>query len=993
MDESFGVPAYRTPGLSTPGLDALKDEELEELAWKAMDAHQGGTQSRKTSQKGQRSTGAEQTFMPSAAVTILASPALMQMSPNVEVRKKRSPRKTVVVAPPSPKEQLLPMSESPADGSSGSQPRKAKSHAHDSRQQIAPGASRSGEPATSRLPKRKTLATAPVVVDVEEQPESALVVPQKESREDRRRRMGLQSRDTTSGTSTSETGVGLAPPSPKEGPTHFAPFAPSPLRHQASLSPTKRRLTSLLDFSPSKGKNLGRSFADESEEMERSSELLKLLGKSPSPKQQRRSSQSQRTSSFTRRRSEESSLLLHIEDSTSQRWTMDSDSTVLQESSVLPAAEASSPTPMMVETESRDIEHAREGALDLTTPARNAMLLASIEEEEEYSRTEQLKCDDEELPAHTPAPADPQSPVRRSPRRQSAADTEQRPSHPTGDHDPGQWPQAEPSAETRQVSFSDNLSATRGSSGPINSEEISQPCDAGARSSERRVRTVPYDSQAKPSVVSLASAQASPQQPLQRPSPAKARTGRATAASVKSARQPDARGAAAAAAAGRGSVLSPRPKSQGLKAKESHVLAAAKDAQMRGRVAQGTSSSSRDLRPSLAPSGSKPQVTRVSSPAKAKTNAPRIASPVKPPVASPVKARVASPAKAQDTSPAKARTAAPVESQDALPVEPKIAPRPRTVSHKATQAGGPSDVFTHNDTQVRDKRPPVETKPKQEKQQRALKTSIATDGAQSSSSRVDTRAADVPEGFRLSSTGSLVAVARPQPRSTATGSSEQPFAPSAQHLAKLLAAAEEAERLRRSRVEYKAHDVPAYLERRRLELKMEEEQQLQRQIEAVRAKELGQPAAGEGAGEAANRRRTIPATSRSAVLAPALMGRPPATSHAAVAKVPERSDTRSGPAAGSSKPAPRPFVSATSTRLAERAAWENKRAARDALLEAERAAARAERERREEEELKKERARRIPKANPVPREIYGTSGIVTVRKTRESSRTQSGRHP
>ena len=135
---------------------------------------------------------------------------------------------------------------------------------------------------------------------------------------------------------------------------------------------------------------------------------------------------------------------------------------------------------------------------------------------------------------------------------------------------------------------------------------------------------------------------------------------------------------------------------------------------------------------------------------------------------------------------------------------------------------------------------------------------------------------------------------------------------------------------------------------------MEQDAELQRQIQEIRAKELG---GGAEAGTSNGKTRA----SRYSTLPLGLQGARPV-------KTP-----RSVPTSSSSA-----FVSATSARLAERATWETRRAAREALLEAEREKAREEREIREAEELKQERARRIPKANPIPEDIYG-SRVVQVK--------------
>lgn len=197
----------------------------------------------------------------------------------------------------------------------------------------------------------------------------------------------------------------------------------------------------------------------------------------------------------------------------------------------------------------------------------------------------------------------------------------------------------------------------------------------------------------------------------------------------------------------------------------------------------------------------------------------------------------------------------------------------------------------------------------------------------------------VPEGFRLTSTGSLVHIAP-----TLSKGDDLPFATSAAHQAKLQQAIEEEERIRKERSQVKAHTVPGYLKQRREELEKERELDLQREIEFIRQQE-------QGSGASTSSKRNLPES---------LMGTRPRS-------------TRGNRHASTSDntAAVKPFVSSLEARHQERQAWEAKRKAREELLEHERRKARAVREKREEEALKLERERRVVKAHPVPEHIYG----------------------
>ncbi|PWN29533.1 hypothetical protein BDZ90DRAFT_112931 [Jaminaea rosea] len=220
---------------------------------------------------------------------------------------------------------------------------------------------------------------------------------------------------------------------------------------------------------------------------------------------------------------------------------------------------------------------------------------------------------------------------------------------------------------------------------------------------------------------------------------------------------------------------------------------------------------------------------------------------------------------------------------------------------------------------------------------------------------------DVPAGYRVTSTGQLVPTAASstatvpsassRTRRTAPVASSVSYTPSAAHFSSLLSATEASATSSSSRA-LGAGDVPAYLARRREEVQREVDDELARRIEKARRDELARSGA-------------RGSSSRFAHLPPALMG-------------PKGSSSSSRTAA----PAPAP-PSALSQRLESRRAWETSRRARDALVEAERAAAREERERLEAEELRKERERRCPRANPVPEEIYGTVKRERIGRRRE----------
>lgn len=165
----------------------------------------------------------------------------------------------------------------------------------------------------------------------------------------------------------------------------------------------------------------------------------------------------------------------------------------------------------------------------------------------------------------------------------------------------------------------------------------------------------------------------------------------------------------------------------------------------------------------------------------------------------------------------------------------------------------------------------------------------------------------VPDGFRMSSTGTLVAQTQCQPFT----STLRRRAPSTS--GKVVKASSSA-------VSSKANPVPEWMKRRREALKKEEESRLQKELERVRAQELG------GQEETVDKEKK------------------------------RRRPTAAQPSR----------TSAVETRIAERAAWEAKRKANEELIALEKDKARKEREEREEEEYRLARQKTIVRANPVP---------------------------
>jgi hypothetical protein len=160
----------------------------------------------------------------------------------------------------------------------------------------------------------------------------------------------------------------------------------------------------------------------------------------------------------------------------------------------------------------------------------------------------------------------------------------------------------------------------------------------------------------------------------------------------------------------------------------------------------------------------------------------------------------------------------------------------------------------------------------------------------------------VPDGFRISSTGTLVSKTKCQPFKVASA----PLAPRASSAVGVTS------------TQTKANPVPAWLKRRKETLRMEEDEKLQKELERVREQELGK----EPVGKKEPKR---------------------------VAKQPQTG-----------------FTSAVDKRIAERAAWETKRQAKEDLLKEEKEKAKQERLEREEKEYQLARQRSIVRANPVP---------------------------
>lgn len=177
----------------------------------------------------------------------------------------------------------------------------------------------------------------------------------------------------------------------------------------------------------------------------------------------------------------------------------------------------------------------------------------------------------------------------------------------------------------------------------------------------------------------------------------------------------------------------------------------------------------------------------------------------------------------------------------------------------------------------------------------------------------------VPEGFRLSSTGQLVAISKPKEFSFAKPSSRATQATREETRQGVTSGP-------------KANPVPEWLKKRREALKKEEAARLKAELERVRLEELHR-------------------------------GQAPQPSQSRLRGQQEANNNVHGPAA---TVAPGAFVSSVEARLAERAAWEERRREKEEALERQREAARLERQKRDDEEYREARKRSVPKANPVP---------------------------
>ncbi|CAO1623166.1 unnamed protein product [Sympodiomycopsis kandeliae] len=250
----------------------------------------------------------------------------------------------------------------------------------------------------------------------------------------------------------------------------------------------------------------------------------------------------------------------------------------------------------------------------------------------------------------------------------------------------------------------------------------------------------------------------------------------------------------------------------------------------------------------------------------------------------------------------------------------------KSSAFKETRANKVSDQVRHDAKKAATRSKTALAKASTVEKKPAAKVSSSSSSL--STRRMPSTLQDIPEGFRMTSTGSLVPCVP-----TLDEGEPIPFAPSLSHQAKLQKAIEEEERIRKERSQVKAHQVPDYLKKRRQELEAEREAELQREIDSIRQSE----------GQRHSKRQ----------ISESLMGNKPRTR--------TTSTTTSG----------KPFVSSLELRNQERQAWESKRKAREDLLENERSKARDERLKREEEELRLERERRVIKAHCVPEHIYG----------------------
>lgn len=164
-----------------------------------------------------------------------------------------------------------------------------------------------------------------------------------------------------------------------------------------------------------------------------------------------------------------------------------------------------------------------------------------------------------------------------------------------------------------------------------------------------------------------------------------------------------------------------------------------------------------------------------------------------------------------------------------------------------------------------------------------------------------------PSGFRMSSTGTLVAQTQCQPFSVASQRRASSSAPKSVETDG-------------GTVPIKANPIPEWMKRRKEALKKEEDGRLQKELERVRAQELG--------------------------------GQEETTKNEKKRRRPTEAQTT--------------HTSAVEKRIVERAQWEAKRKAKEELIASEKSKARQEREEREEEEYRLARQKTVIRANPVP---------------------------
>ena len=175
---------------------------------------------------------------------------------------------------------------------------------------------------------------------------------------------------------------------------------------------------------------------------------------------------------------------------------------------------------------------------------------------------------------------------------------------------------------------------------------------------------------------------------------------------------------------------------------------------------------------------------------------------------------------------------------------------------------------------------------------------------------------NAPIGFRLTTAGTLVAETRCKPfKATSAPIASRKRRSSTGE--KVTSSASKA-----AAIASKANPVPQWLKRRKEALLMAEEDQLRKQLELVRTQELG--------------------------------------------KTGSNDKVRNSQARPERRAAQANYTSAVEKRITARAAWENKRREREALLDEERQRAIKEREKREEDEYRLARQRSVIRANPVP---------------------------